>query len=484
MKNWKLGLALAIVIAIPLAWAGNVQNPVNAPASVRANQLAYWSGTNPQQLNAETTATFGQLPTIASGDLYGNATGSSGSAADTTLTALLDRALGSAQGDILYRSASAWGVLAPGTSGYVLETQGPGANPAWAAASGTGTVTSVGLSLPGIFSVSGSPVTSSGTLTGSLANENVNTVFAGPSSGGSAAPTFRSLVAADIPALPYVTSVAVSVPSRQTVSGSPITSSGTLAISDNPQNANLVFAGPASGSAAAPTFRALAAADLPAATTSAVGACQLANPSATIGLTAVNGATGNCMDAGSAPALSQSIAPVWTGQHQFDTPTINTAGASQAASTGHPAITLYSITATQSTSTGTAEQTLASYSLAANALDIAGRNIRITAWFKHAANSHTVTFRIYFGSESEAQASASSNQTFLLQADILKTGSSTQNVIEYGLTGGGSPAVITPTYTAAAEADTSAITIKATAQDGTSSAGDGSLVYMTIEYLN
>ena len=67
----------------------------------------------------------------------------------------------------------------------------------------TGTVTSVGLSLPNIFSVSGSPVTTSGTLTATLANQNANVVFAGPSTGSAAAPTFRSLVAADIPSLPY-----------------------------------------------------------------------------------------------------------------------------------------------------------------------------------------------------------------------------------------------------------------------------------------
>ncbi len=65
----------------------------------------------------------------------------------------------------------------------------------------SGTVTSVGLSLPSILSVSGSPVTSSGTLSASLANQNANLVFAGPASGSAAAPTFRTLVAADIPTL-------------------------------------------------------------------------------------------------------------------------------------------------------------------------------------------------------------------------------------------------------------------------------------------
>lgn len=61
-----------------------------------------------------------------------------------------------------------------------------------------------------------------------------------------------------------VISVAMTVPTRQTVSGSPVTTSGTLAITDNTQNANQVFAGPTSGSAAAPTFRPLVAADIPA----------------------------------------------------------------------------------------------------------------------------------------------------------------------------------------------------------------------------
>jgi len=64
-----------------------------------------------------------------------------------------------------------------------------------------GSVTSVALSLPSIFSVTGSPVTESGTLTGTLATQSANRVFAGPLSGADAAPTFRALVAADMPNL-------------------------------------------------------------------------------------------------------------------------------------------------------------------------------------------------------------------------------------------------------------------------------------------
>lgn len=68
---------------------------------------------------------------------------------------------------------------------------------------GSGTVTSVGLSLPNIFTVSNSPVTTTGTLTATLASQTANQVFAAPN-GASGSPTFRSLVAADIPTLTAV----------------------------------------------------------------------------------------------------------------------------------------------------------------------------------------------------------------------------------------------------------------------------------------
>lgn len=61
-------------------------------------------------------------------------------------------------------------------------------------------VTSVALSLPSIFSVTGSPITSAGTLTAALVNQSANTVFAGPD-GSTGVPTFRALTANDIPSL-------------------------------------------------------------------------------------------------------------------------------------------------------------------------------------------------------------------------------------------------------------------------------------------
>ena len=65
---------------------------------------------------------------------------------------------------------------------------------------GSGTVTSVGLTAPQQFAVTGSPVTSNGTLGLTWVNQNVNLVLASPVSGGAGVPTFRSLVDADLPA--------------------------------------------------------------------------------------------------------------------------------------------------------------------------------------------------------------------------------------------------------------------------------------------
>jgi hypothetical protein len=136
-----------------------------------------------------------------------------------------------------------------------------------------GSVTSVALTMPTQFAVSGSPVTSTGTFGVTWNNVNPNLVLAGPTSGGAAAPTFRALTAADIAAIAgTVTSVAVSltVPGSiftSTVTGSPITTNGTIAetIGLQNQNANTVWAGPTSGGASQPTFRTIADSDLPGA---------------------------------------------------------------------------------------------------------------------------------------------------------------------------------------------------------------------------
>jgi hypothetical protein len=85
-------------------------------------------------------------------------------------------------------------INATGTPDATKYLRGDGA---WVTLSGS--VTSVSLSLPAIFSVTGSPVTSSGTLSATLATQAANLVFAGPTTGAAASPSFRALVGADLP---------------------------------------------------------------------------------------------------------------------------------------------------------------------------------------------------------------------------------------------------------------------------------------------
>jgi phage-related tail fiber protein len=69
----------------------------------------------------------------------------------------------------------------------------------WGVVPGGGSVTSVAQTVPVEFTITGSPVTTSGTLAIGKATEVANTVWAGPTSGADAEPTFRALVGADIP---------------------------------------------------------------------------------------------------------------------------------------------------------------------------------------------------------------------------------------------------------------------------------------------
>lgn len=88
-------------------------------------------------------ATLAQFPNIANNTVLCNIVGGSAVPTACSPSSILD-VLGSTQGDILYRDAGGWQVLAPGGSGQLLSSGGVAANPSWITAVGTGTVTSVG----------------------------------------------------------------------------------------------------------------------------------------------------------------------------------------------------------------------------------------------------------------------------------------------------------------------------------------------------
>jgi hypothetical protein len=99
-----------------------------------------------------------------------------------------------------------WCARSDNSKVYVITGTDPTLIGSWTALSyptGTGgTVTSVDLAVPGVlYTVSGGPVTNSGTLTFTLKPQAKNTFLAGPTTGADAAPTMRALVAADMSAL-------------------------------------------------------------------------------------------------------------------------------------------------------------------------------------------------------------------------------------------------------------------------------------------
>lgn len=72
-----------------------------------------------------------QFAAIASGDVLGNSGAGTAEPTAATLTAMIDRAFGSTEGQILQRGASAWQILAPGSIGQFLVSGGAGALNSW-----------------------------------------------------------------------------------------------------------------------------------------------------------------------------------------------------------------------------------------------------------------------------------------------------------------------------------------------------------------
>jgi hypothetical protein len=96
----------------------------------------------------------------------------------------------------------------------------------------TGSITAVGLTVPSIFNSTPSVVYApSGTFDVTLATQISGTVFAGPSTGVVAAPTFRTLVASDIPNLDFSKITTGVVPVAQGGTGATTISGARIALS-------------------------------------------------------------------------------------------------------------------------------------------------------------------------------------------------------------------------------------------------------------
>jgi hypothetical protein len=97
------------------------------------------SATYPTDTTNYALQTIGTPFTLDQFRIGARKTAGTGALESTTLSEVLDFVGSAAQGDILYRGAATWARLGAGTSGHFLKTQGPAANPIWAAASGGST---------------------------------------------------------------------------------------------------------------------------------------------------------------------------------------------------------------------------------------------------------------------------------------------------------------------------------------------------------
>lgn len=140
-------------------------------------------------------------------------------------------------------------------------------------------------------------------------------------------------------------------------------------------------------------------------------------------------------------------------------------------------------TATSATGTGTGEQTLGTFNVAANALDIVGRRLHVHASFSAAANGNNKTFKCYFGASVISSGVLTTNaKNGDCDLYVVKTGSNTQIVSGKMIVD--TTAITGFVNTTSAEVDTAAIAIKFTATDGSSSAGDIVMNDLFAEYQN
>lgn len=185
------GTVTSVSVVTANGVSGSVANPTTTPAITLT-----LGAITPSSVAASGTVTGSNLSGTNTGDqtitLTGDVTGSGTGSFATTIAATAvtyAKIQNVTDARLLGRSA--------GSSGSVQEiTIGTGLSLSAGSLSNTG-VTSAALTMPSIFSVAGSPITTTGTFAVTLASQTQNVIFAGPLT-GSAAPTFRSMVDNDL----------------------------------------------------------------------------------------------------------------------------------------------------------------------------------------------------------------------------------------------------------------------------------------------
>lgn len=140
MKRWRPCFRL-VALACPIFLSPAIANATcgSLPNSLANGQLA-----DASQVMGNFNALLGCVN--SNGSVNAGTAGQLGTYSSTgsvlsgeSPSDMLDSSFGSAQGSLLYRAASGWLALPPGTTGQVLSTGGPSTNPSWTSLSPGGT---------------------------------------------------------------------------------------------------------------------------------------------------------------------------------------------------------------------------------------------------------------------------------------------------------------------------------------------------------
>ena len=287
---------------------------------------------------------------------------------EETISQALD-VIGAVRGDILYRGASGWAVLAPGTSGQLLNSGGAGADPSWGGISSS-VVAGTGITITGT-----TPITISLTVpvTAILGGTGQTTYVTGDILYASAANTLSKLAGNITTGKQYLSQTgsgaASAAPVWATVAGGDITGAALTETDDT--NVTMVLGG-------TPSTALLRAVSM---TLGWAGQLSLARGGTNANLTASNGgifystASAGAILGGTATARQMlqsgaTAAPAWSTATWPATTTINqvlyssaantvaglatvNGGILNAGSSGVPALTITPVLGVAGTSTGT-----------------------------------------------------------------------------------------------------------------------------------
>ncbi len=148
---------------------------------------------------------------------------------------------------------------------------------------------------------------------------------------------------------------------------------------------------------------------------------------------------------------------------------------------------LYSNTAVAGNAADSTEDTLLTFTLPANTLAANGDKIRIQASFVCAANSHTKTMKLYFGSATPFSFSGSENNfSAFMEMLVMRTASGVQIIngtAANSTTNSNTGFLGYVTNIAGSETDSAGIVIKVTGQSGSSAANDVVCNQLTVEFI-